>query len=175
MAFTGSSTLIMVGWGGIYDLATGVLANKSGAVRNISRLLIFKLGAKGALHEIKPVSQLVLDPPAFNGKPEHAAHGAAVFGRYCAVCRGDAAVAGGLVPDLCHFRCYQQPRCDPHSGNRRRLAAQRHGFVQDRAQARGSRTFAAVRDQARQRGQETSYEVNRGGSCNATEMERHNG
>ena len=30
---------IMVGWGGVYDLSAGTLAGKSGAVRNISRLM----------------------------------------------------------------------------------------------------------------------------------------
>jgi alcohol dehydrogenase (cytochrome c)/quinohemoprotein ethanol dehydrogenase len=100
---------IMVGWGGVYDLAVGSLANKSGAVRNISRLLVFKLGAKGALPAIKPLAQLVLDPPAFKGKPEQAAHGQAVFGRYCAVCHGDAAIAGGLVPDLRHSGAINSP------------------------------------------------------------------
>ena len=93
---------IMVGWGGVYDLSAGTLAGKSGAVRNISRLMVFKLGAKGALPALKPLAQLVLDPPAFKGTAAQAARGAAVFGRYCAVCHGDAAVAGGLVPDLRH-------------------------------------------------------------------------
>ena len=93
---------IMVGWGGVYDLSAGTLAGKSGAVRNISRLMVFKLGSKGALPAIKSLAALVLDPPAFKGTAEQAAHGGAVFGRYCAVCHGDAAVAGGLVPDLRH-------------------------------------------------------------------------
>lgn len=93
---------VLVGWGGVYDLAAGVLANKSGAVRNISRLMVFKLGAKGTLPALKPVNQLVLDPPAFKANVAVAAHGASVYGRYCAVCHGDAAVAGGLVPDLRH-------------------------------------------------------------------------
>ncbi|WP_295633876.1 PQQ-dependent dehydrogenase, methanol/ethanol family [Novosphingobium sp.] len=100
---------IMVGWGGVYDLSAGTLANKSGAVRNISRLMVFKLGAKGVLPAIKPLAQLVLDPPAFKGTAEQAAHGAAVFGRYCAVCHGDAAVAGGLVPDLRHSGAINSP------------------------------------------------------------------
>lgn len=100
---------IMVGWGGVYDLATGVLANKSGSVRNVSRLLVFKLGAKGALPALKPTQQLVLDPPASKGTPQQIAHGGAVYGRYCAVCHGDAAVAGGLVPDLRHSGAINSP------------------------------------------------------------------
>ena len=100
---------IMVGWGGVYDLSAGTLAGKSGAVRNISRLMVFKLGSKGALPAIKPLAQLVLDPPAFKGTPEQAAHGQAVFGRYCSTCHGDAAVAGGLVPDLRHSGTINSP------------------------------------------------------------------
>ena len=93
---------IMVGWGGVYDLSAGTLARKSGSVQNVSRLLVFKLGGKAALPAMKPLAQLVFDPPAFKGTPAQAAHGQAVFGRYCTVCHGDAAVAGGLVPDLRH-------------------------------------------------------------------------
>ncbi|MFM5950860.1 MAG: PQQ-dependent dehydrogenase, methanol/ethanol family [Novosphingobium sp.] len=93
---------IMVGWGGVWDVATGVLAKKSGASQNISRLLVFKLGAKGQLAPIPPMAKRVLDPPPFTGKPEQVASGASLYARYCSVCHGDAAVAGGLVPDLRH-------------------------------------------------------------------------
>jgi alcohol dehydrogenase (cytochrome c)/quinohemoprotein ethanol dehydrogenase len=93
---------IMVGWGGVYDLAAGAVANKSGSVQNISRLLVFKLGAKGQLPPMKPAAERVLDPPAFTGKPEQVTMGGDLYGRYCSVCHGDAAIAGGLVPDLRH-------------------------------------------------------------------------
>lgn len=93
---------IMVGWGGVWDIATGVLADKSGGVRNISRLLVFRLGAKGELPAPPPEAARVLDPPPSTGTPEQIAKGAQLYGRYCAVCHGDAAVAGGLNPDLRH-------------------------------------------------------------------------
>ena len=91
---------ILVGWGGVWDVAPGVLAHKSGAIRNISRLVVFKLGGSGALPSPPPLQRLPLDPPPFRGKPEQATHGAQVYGRYCAHCHGDAAVAGALNPDL---------------------------------------------------------------------------
>ena len=91
---------ILVGWGGVYDLAAGTLANKSGSVQNVSRLLVFKLGAKGQLPPPKPAAARVLDPPALKGTPEQVARGGDLYARYCSVCHGDAAVAGGLVPDL---------------------------------------------------------------------------
>jgi quinohemoprotein ethanol dehydrogenase len=45
---------------------------------------------------------MVLDPPAFTGKPEQVAAGAGTYARYCSVCHGDAAVSGSLNPDLRH-------------------------------------------------------------------------
>ena len=42
----------------------------------------------------------MLDPPAFTGTVAQATHGADVYGRYCSVCHGDAAIAGALNPDL---------------------------------------------------------------------------
>jgi quinohemoprotein ethanol dehydrogenase len=93
---------VLAGWGGVWDIATGVLARKSGATRNISRLLVFKLGAKGALPPAPPMTKLVLDPPALKGTPQQVARGGQLYGRYCNVCHGDAAVAGGLNPDLRH-------------------------------------------------------------------------
>ncbi len=92
---------VMAGWGGVWDVATGVVANK-GNVRNISRLLVFKLGAKGELPAPPALSEMVLDPPAFSGTEEQVLQGSALYGRYCSVCHGDAAVGGVLNPDLRH-------------------------------------------------------------------------
>jgi alcohol dehydrogenase (cytochrome c)/quinohemoprotein ethanol dehydrogenase len=91
---------LLAGWGGVWDIATGVLAHKSPGSRNISRLLVFRLGAKGQLPPAPPLNKLPLDPPPLTGTPEQVAHGAALYGRYCSVCHGDAAVAGSLNPDL---------------------------------------------------------------------------
>lgn len=94
---------ILVGWGGVWDLSAGILAHTGGAYRNISRLMVFKLGAKGTLPAAPKLdNQAVLDPPPFTGKPEQVARGSQLYGRYCTVCHGDAAIAGGLVPDLRH-------------------------------------------------------------------------
>jgi alcohol dehydrogenase (cytochrome c)/quinohemoprotein ethanol dehydrogenase len=91
---------VLAGWGGVWDLAPGVLSHKGGAVQNISRLLVFRLGAKGALPAPPPLNRMPLDPPAFKGTPQQAEAGGRTYARYCAVCHGDAAVAGGLNPDL---------------------------------------------------------------------------
>ena len=93
---------IMVGWGGVWDVAPGILAAKSGTPRNISRLLVFKLGSGAQLPEAPALRERVLDPPPFTGTDAQVATGAGLYGRYCSVCHGDAAVAGALNPDLRH-------------------------------------------------------------------------
>ncbi len=102
---------IMVGWGGVFDIAPpGFLARKSGSVRNISRLLVFKLGAKGALPALKPEATALLDPPPFTGKPEQVAEGQGHYQNSCSFCHGDSGVAGGLNPDLRHSAALNNPK-----------------------------------------------------------------
>jgi quinohemoprotein ethanol dehydrogenase len=94
---------ILVGWGGVFDVAPpGMIARKSGSVRNISRMLVFKIGGKAALPAAPPEAMAVLDPPPFTGKLEQVAAGAKIYGRSCQFCHGDSAIAGGLNPDLRH-------------------------------------------------------------------------
>ncbi len=93
---------VLVGWGGIWDIAPGLLSSKSGRPRNISRLMVFKLGATGGLPEAPPMAERVLDPPLFTGTQEQVAEGGALYARYCGACHGDAAIAGALNPDLRH-------------------------------------------------------------------------
>lgn len=100
---------VMVGWGGVWDVATGVLAHKAGKQRNISRLVVFKLGGKAALPAAPPMAKMVLDPPPFTGTPAQAQAGGELYGRYCNVCHGDAAVAGGVNPDLRHSAALNAP------------------------------------------------------------------
>lgn len=100
---------VMVGWGGVWDVATGVLAHKAKKQRNISRLVVFKLGGKATLPAAPPMAKMVLDPPPFTGTPEQAKAGGELYGRYCNVCHGDAAVAGGVNPDLRHSAALNAP------------------------------------------------------------------
>ena len=93
---------ILAGWGGLWDVNFGILATKSGFTPNISRMLVFKLGANGELPEPPPLAERVLDPPAFKGTDEQVTQGAALYARYCGGCHGDAAIAGVLNPDLRH-------------------------------------------------------------------------
>jgi quinohemoprotein ethanol dehydrogenase len=91
---------ILAGWGGVWDVAPGVLSSVSGRPRNISRLLVFKLGGTAKLPPAPAHPQRVLDPPPVTGTEPQIARGADLYARYCSVCHGDAAVAGALNPDL---------------------------------------------------------------------------
>lgn len=93
---------VMAGWGGIWALAPGVLSDVSGPVRNISRLLVFKIGGTATLPAPPPLNKMPLDPPPQTAKPEVVAKGAYLYGRYCGACHGDAAIAGAIIPDLRH-------------------------------------------------------------------------
>ncbi|MEO8374692.1 MAG: PQQ-dependent dehydrogenase, methanol/ethanol family [Sphingomonas bacterium] len=93
---------VLAGWGGVWGLAPGILIDKSGPARNISRLLVFKLGAAAKLPPVPPLAKTPLDPPPTTASPDVVAQGGERFGRFCGVCHGDAAVGGTLVPDLRH-------------------------------------------------------------------------
>ena len=86
----------------MWDLFGGVVADKSGPTRNISRILVFKLGATGKLPAPPPMADRVLDPPPFTGTQAQLVRGGALYARYCTYCHGDAAISGGMVPDLRH-------------------------------------------------------------------------
>lgn len=91
---------VLAGWGGAFPITAGALQDKSGPVKNISRLLVFKLGGTSKLPPAPKLAEVPIDPPAFQGKPEVAMAGGVLFGRYCGVCHGDAAIGGSVLPDL---------------------------------------------------------------------------
>jgi quinohemoprotein ethanol dehydrogenase len=91
---------VMAGWGGVWALAPGVLSEVGGPIRNVSRLLVFKLGGAGHLPPELPIVRLPIDPPAVSGTPEQIAEGAHNYGRFCGVCHGDAAYGSTVLPDL---------------------------------------------------------------------------
>jgi quinohemoprotein ethanol dehydrogenase len=91
---------VLAGWGGAFPITAGVLQGKGGPVRNVSRLLVFKLGAKGTLPPAPKLADSPLDPPPFRGDPALALAGGQDFARYCGTCHGDAAVGGSVLPDL---------------------------------------------------------------------------
>ena len=90
---------VVVGWGGVYALSAGFAAHKGTIGVNHSRVLAFKLGATGQLPPAPP-PDAPLKPPAPFGDADTLAYGKAFFLGYCGVCHGDAAVGGGVLPDL---------------------------------------------------------------------------
>jgi alcohol dehydrogenase (cytochrome c)/quinohemoprotein ethanol dehydrogenase len=92
---------VLAGWGGAYALSVdGALIADKAPVRNISRLLVFKLGGKAKLPPEPELAALPLDPPPSKASPEMIAVGQAKYGRYCAVCHAPGAVGSTVLPDL---------------------------------------------------------------------------
>ncbi len=92
---------VLAGWGGAYAItADGHLIDSQGPVRNVSRLLVFKLGAGGELPAELELASLPLDPPPSRASEEVIAAGATKYARYCAVCHAPGAVGSTVLPDL---------------------------------------------------------------------------
>ena len=91
---------VLAGWGGVFPLVTGEIAFKSGRVRNVSRMLAFKLDGKRSLPPLPTLEEPVLSPPPSTATAEQIHHGEAVYQRFCSGCHGDVGVSGRLVPDL---------------------------------------------------------------------------
>lgn len=92
---------VLAGWGGAYAItADGHLIDSQGPVRNVSRLLVFKLGAQGELPPELELASLPLDPPPSRASDEVIALGATKYARYCAVCHAPGAVGSTVLPDL---------------------------------------------------------------------------
>ncbi|MBX7527903.1 PQQ-dependent dehydrogenase, methanol/ethanol family [Qipengyuania vesicularis] len=92
---------VLAGWGGAFALITdGRLIDDARPVRNISRLLVFKLGGNGQLPEIPALAKLPLDPPPSRASAATISLGSTKYARYCAVCHAPAAVGTDYLPDL---------------------------------------------------------------------------
>jgi alcohol dehydrogenase (cytochrome c)/quinohemoprotein ethanol dehydrogenase len=91
---------ILIGWGGVFPLATGEVAKRTRNLPNIGRMLAFKLGGKATLPPMPEIVPPVLDPPPSTASSATVTKGERVFQTYCAGCHGDAAVSGGILPDL---------------------------------------------------------------------------
>jgi quinohemoprotein ethanol dehydrogenase len=90
---------VLSGWGGSYALSGGKAAAMSGNLRNVSRLLVFKLGGTAVLPPLQPRA-LVINPPPEPADAASLARGEPLYDQYCSACHGEHAVGGGVVPDL---------------------------------------------------------------------------
>ncbi|WP_370515214.1 PQQ-dependent dehydrogenase, methanol/ethanol family [Erythrobacter sp. THAF29] len=92
---------VLAGWGGAYALSVdGALIADKAPVRNVSRLLVFKLGGTGELPPEMELASLPLDPPPSRAPADTIALGSEKYARYCAVCHAPAAVGSTVLPDL---------------------------------------------------------------------------
>jgi alcohol dehydrogenase (cytochrome c)/quinohemoprotein ethanol dehydrogenase len=91
---------VLAGWGGSWALLPGVLSEVGGPVRNLSRLLVYKLDGSAELPPEQPIVRRALAPPPVSATPEQIALGARIYARSCGVCHGDAAYGSTLLPDL---------------------------------------------------------------------------
>jgi quinohemoprotein ethanol dehydrogenase len=91
---------VLAGWGGVFPLVAGEVSSKSGRVRNVSRMLTFKLDGKATLPPLSPYEEPILNPPASTASKASIHHGEAVYQRFCSGCHGDVVVSGGVLPDL---------------------------------------------------------------------------
>ena len=91
---------VLAGWGGTLPLVAGIVSHKSGNMNNFSRVLVFKLGGTAKLPPVPVETPKVLNPPPDTADAATVDHGFKLYSRYCGSCHGDAAVAGGITPDL---------------------------------------------------------------------------
>jgi alcohol dehydrogenase (cytochrome c)/quinohemoprotein ethanol dehydrogenase len=90
---------VLSGWGGSYALSGGKAAAMSGNLRNVSRLLVFKLGGGATLPPLEPRA-IVINPPPEPADATSIARGEPLFDQYCSACHGEHAIGGGAVSDL---------------------------------------------------------------------------
>ena len=91
---------VLAGWGGVFPLAAGEVSFASGRVRNVSRMLVFKLGGRVNLPPMQAMEQPQLIALPNSASPATIRKGERLFQSYCAGCHGDVAVSGGVLPDL---------------------------------------------------------------------------
>jgi PQQ-dependent dehydrogenase (methanol/ethanol family) len=99
---------VVAGWGAVSANFTGLVLNADGKKRNISRILAFKVGGNAELPPLPEMAARVSPPDQF-GSAQQVAAGGGLYTRYCAVCHGIAAIAGGALPDLRHTAMTASP------------------------------------------------------------------
>ncbi|MBT8389698.1 MAG: PQQ-dependent dehydrogenase, methanol/ethanol family, partial [Altererythrobacter sp.] len=126
---------VLAGWGGAFAItADGALIDDLAPVKNISRLLVFRLGADGELPAEPELAALPLDPPPSRASGETIALGGEKYARYCSVCHAPAAVGSTVLPDL--------RRSGTLSNAASWQAVVREGILQDRGMASFSESLS---------------------------------
>ncbi|KKN90605.1 hypothetical protein LCGC14_0227470 [marine sediment metagenome] len=92
---------LMAGWGGSAALFGGDAAVATGS-RNVSRMLVFKLGAENRLPTLAEPPETERVPEPVVASKEHLENGKNLYSQYCAVCHGAGGIGGGVIADLRH-------------------------------------------------------------------------
>lgn len=90
--------LALAGQGGAIPLTMGLLSGNYPRQRN-GRLMAFRLGGDASLPEVEMTTPTPLDVSNADSGG-NAAAGEVVYGAYCSVCHGPAALSAGPIPDL---------------------------------------------------------------------------
>ena len=72
----------------------------SWGVRNISRVLVYKLGGKHQLPPMPTDDRVMPRPAPVTADADTVLQGQVVYQRHCAYCHGDGLRTGGVTPDL---------------------------------------------------------------------------
>ena len=91
---------VVAGWGGAFPSVAGEVSWVAGKLPNRSRVLTFRLGGTTRLPPIESHVTERPEPPRSIASAATISAGMALYHRYCYYCHGDAAVSGGVVPDL---------------------------------------------------------------------------
>jgi mono/diheme cytochrome c family protein len=91
---------ILVGTGSSWAMIGGDTNMKGFEPRNVSRLLVFKLGGSVQLPPAPAVQRPPIDPPAPTAAADVVARGAPIYETFCGSCHGAGVVGVGLLPDL---------------------------------------------------------------------------
>ena len=108
---------IAVGWGSVFALAGGEMTASMG-MKNISRILAFRIGGEAALPQPQaPAPVRVPEPPEQFADADNVAYVRSIFYKRCWVCHGNDAASGGIVTlSACGL-----PRWPTSSGSRSSL------------------------------------------------------
>jgi quinohemoprotein ethanol dehydrogenase len=89
---------VVVGSGGVYPLSSAFVDQQGS--ENRSRVLTFKLGTKAKLPPVDTTEKIFPALPVVAAKPDLLMHGKRIYYNNCTLCHGEAAVNGGVLPDL---------------------------------------------------------------------------
>ena len=90
---------VSAGWGTIFNLMAGFMAEQKGGQVE-GHMLSFKLGGEAQLDIQQPPRRQLPEPPEQVASEETIARGAVLYSNYCLICHCDGVISSGTTPDL---------------------------------------------------------------------------